>query len=563
MERAMRWTAVAIALVALIDPPLTLSWHSRPRVSVAVSGSADRSRAVQRAVEEVLASDFEIVDGLDRSADGIVFVGDRYPDDVIDGRALVSTVTVPDPPPPVAIDRIVAARAVPPASSIAIGIDLVSSGSKESSTPLTIRADGLELARRPHAESGAAGRWHEDVRVPTVGEAPLLLELGAGETRIPIAIDAAPRLRIFVIESRPSWASAFVRRALEDDPRFQVSGSLLPSPSKLVATGEASALGTDLTAFDAVVIGGLDRLAPATLTTVERFARERGGSVILLPDGSVPASLVERLVPGTVFHETLLDAPAVLDTKTTVRLQASELLEASNLPVGAAVLAMAPSVKAPIVWSVPSGDGHILVSGALDAWRYRGADDRGFDRFWRSVITGAALSAQSAIDVTVVPAHAAVGDRVRVVARVRSLEARELGNRIAISASVDDQPIRLWPDARSGTFVGEFVVDRRTATRTRRVTATIAGSGSGSRLLAIGASARPIAAPPLSQLSAARSGVDVDPSSLDRLLRHLRRAIPPQPMGAVQHPMRSAWWFIPFAACLCGEWWLRRRRGER
>jgi hypothetical protein len=29
------------------------------------------------------------------------------------------------------------------------------------------------------------------------------------------------------------------------------------------------------------------------------------------------------------------------------------------------------------------------------------------------------------------------------------------------------------------------------------------------------------------------------------------------------HPMRAAWWMLPFAACLTAEWWLRRREGLR
>lgn len=36
---------------------------------------------------------------------------------------------------------------------------------------------------------------------------------------------------------------------------------------------------------------------------------------------------------------------------------------------------------------------------------------------------------------------------------------------------------------------------------------------------------------------------------------------PPEP--SVLHPMRSAWWIIPFAGALGGEWWLRRRGGRR
>ena len=29
------------------------------------------------------------------------------------------------------------------------------------------------------------------------------------------------------------------------------------------------------------------------------------------------------------------------------------------------------------------------------------------------------------------------------------------------------------------------------------------------------------------------------------------------------HPMRAAWWILPFAGCLSIEWWLRRRAGLR
>jgi hypothetical protein len=31
----------------------------------------------------------------------------------------------------------------------------------------------------------------------------------------------------------------------------------------------------------------------------------------------------------------------------------------------------------------------------------------------------------------------------------------------------------------------------------------------------------------------------------------------------LRHPMRSLWWLLPFAGCLSGEWWLRRRTGLR
>jgi hypothetical protein len=37
----------------------------------------------------------------------------------------------------------------------------------------------------------------------------------------------------------------------------------------------------------------------------------------------------------------------------------------------------------------------------------------------------------------------------------------------------------------------------------------------------------------------------------------------PERRPETRHPMRSWWWLFPFAGCLAGEWWLRRRAGLR
>jgi hypothetical protein len=58
----------------------------------------------------------------------------------------------------------------------------------------------------------------------------------------------------------------------------------------------------------------------------------------------------------------------------------------------------------------------------------------------------------------------------------------------------------------------------------------------------------------------ARGGVLVTP---DRLVQHLRASVRPVDTRRARHPLRSAWWILPFAACLGGEWFLRRRRGAR
>jgi hypothetical protein len=566
-ERILRFVAVAIATFALVDPALTLSGAARQRVSVADSGGGADTVAVRRAIHDRLKEEFDAIVGVDTTAEAIVVVGNRYPSQRLPEQANVSTVTVGEGVGPfVVIRRIAAPRAVPQATTVRLGIDVEAAGKRGSATDLSVRANGALLARRTHTWTADAETWHEEVDVAPVGDAPpFLFDVRADDSQGSVAVDAAATHRVLVIESRPSWASAFVRRALEADPRFDVSGVSAPAPAKLVTSGESPALHQDLRRVDVIIVGGLDRLPGSDIDTLERFVRERGGALVFLPDGKFPSALAERFLPGVTLHETLLERPAALDVAAAPPLQASELLEAVEMPDGSSVVARSPSSQRPVVWTTPASEGRIVISGALDAWRYRGVGHDDFDRFWRSLISAAALSAQPAVDVTLVPASAAPGERVDVMARVRALERDQLRDQLAIRARVDDAFVRLWPGAKRGTFVGSFVADSRSASRTRRLIASIAGGESGSAPLIVAAqnSTAVIGAPPLSWLARTHHGVDVTPSTLDRLGDHLRRTVKPARVTAVRHPMRSPWWFVPFAGSLAGEWSLRRRRGAR
>jgi hypothetical protein len=64
-------------------------------------------------------------------------------------------------------------------------------------------------------------------------------------------------------------------------------------------------------------------------------------------------------------------------------------------------------------------------------------------------------------------------------------------------------------------------------------------------------------------LAASRGGIDVTPEHLSDLEAHLRREVSAARVRTTTHPMRSGWWTLPFAVCLGGEWWLRRKRGLR
>ena len=62
---------------------------------------------------------------------------------------------------------------------------------------------------------------------------------------------------------------------------------------------------------------------------------------------------------------------------------------------------------------------------------------------------------------------------------------------------------------------------------------------------------------------ASRKGIVVGESQIGQLPDALERRLDrPEQMHAVR-PMRSAWWILPLALALGGEWWLRRRSGTR
>jgi hypothetical protein len=221
-----------------------------------------------------------------------------------------------------------------------------------------------------------------------------------------------------------------------------------------------------------------------------------------------------------------------------------------------------------VVTVTPHGAGRLLVSGALDAWRYRAENEGAFDRFWRSAIAGLALATPAPVDVEITPAILPPGETARVVAHIhRSALGAAVSGPLRVSARLDTgEPLRLWPEAGADVFGGSFVVS---GPPLRRVTVSAgeaeAPGASGSALVAIDPLARraePIALP-LEMLAVSRGGINVTPDHLSDLEAHLRREVSAPPARTTAHPMRSGFWILPFAACLGGEWWLRRRRGLR
>jgi hypothetical protein len=261
--------------------------------------------------------------------------------------------------------------------------------------------------------------------------------------------------------------------------------------------------------------------------------------------------------------ERLLEQPATLSVAPpAAAFEASELLLIGGLTPGSDVAATTPGTAgSPVIASVPHGEGRLLVSGAMDAWRFRAAGNSAFDRFWQSTIAGLALAAPPPMSVRATPALLRPGDRGDVTVRVRSH-----ANAPVSATAPDGQPIRLTPAAEPGVFRGSFIA--AAAPDPSRVTAEAGGMSpqSAAAAVIVRAESHPMRAEtvvPLSILSASHQGIDVAPERIADLERFVRRATTAPAARIVRHPMRSAWWMLPFAACLSGEWWQRRRRGLR
>jgi hypothetical protein len=191
--------------------------------------------------------------------------------------------------------------------------------------------------------------------------------------------------------------ATFVRRALETDPRFVVTSRVATSRgAPAVTAGDPpAALSTlpSLELFQVVIVGAPEELTGDDETGLRRFMQERGGSVVLLLDQSSPAAHSAAFRSLTGVPQWILREKA--DPWGTP--SASAVLTPPALPDWAE--AEAPSSAAPAetptVWRTSVGRGSLVVSGALDAWRFRDANDQAFATYWRGVVSRAGEAASS------------------------------------------------------------------------------------------------------------------------------------------------------------------------
>ena len=386
-------------------------------------------------------------------------------------------------------------------------------------------------------------------RLRVVARAPDADARADVEAETVVNVGASP-VPIVLYEPEATWTGTFVRRALESDPRFQLAGRVQVTPALSVTRGKGDRLRQDaLREAPVVIVTAAERLSAGEVELLDRFARVRGGSVVLLPETEVTGP-VARLAPSVDRSEQEAEPQSV------GALRARDIL---SFQPSAGVTAIATSGDRAVIVMRPVGRGRIVVSGALDAWRYR--DDGAFNRFWTGLIAEAASAAGPTVSARLDRTLLEPGETTNVHVEWRSLD--EIPSTVTAEASVecagDSQPIRLWPDGRRGSFVGSVepsrpgtcavtasVGDTTRPATTSFITATnvrraIAGSDAFGRVIA------------------AQGGTVVGPSGLESLAARARATLQSGRERQDTRPMHSPWWIVPFAACLGAEWLLSRR----
>lgn len=361
---------------------------------------------------------------------------------------------------------------------------------------------------------------------------------------------------ILVYETRPSWPATFVRRALEADPRLRVEARSRLGPSLSSSTPAARLDPRALDGFPVVITGGPADLSRDEADLLDRYVKVRGGTLILLPDTAAPGASARWFSAG--WRERVSATPQVLGA-----LRASEYLQAERPGPLDRALATSPDDR-PAVLLSPSGEGRVIISGAMDAWRYRDAGGQAFARFWQGLVSGAAPLGQ-VLAISLASSSPAPGQWLPIRITWRGMASP---SSVTIQASLQcasqpATPIRLWPAASGGGFEARARVG---LVGPCRIEARVEGGPTSAAVFPVRGVGDAPARQTLAALTAsavASGGTSVAAVRVHEVVDGLRALPPPAPVDTPVAPMRSGWWLVPFAACLGGEWWLRRRAGLR
>lgn len=567
LARLCRGGAIAIAIAAAIDPALALMRADHPTVAVIDAGGNTATSTISTRLSDA----FDVHAGPIAGAAATVVIGDQLPAPLpaVSG-ALLAIVPAPTVPS-IDVEDVSAPATAPAGSKIPIRVSVHSAGLRGRSLSVDLFAGSLAVDSVKRAVGSDDDRAEITMALPPSAAGLMTARVAARATadQAPpierhVTVDVRDeRWRVLVADPRPSWSSTFVRRALEDDRRFDVASRVGTSKSVGVASGSAPML-TDLAAvseFDAVVIGAPDALSAADVRALDRYARERGGSIILLLDRAEagPATPLIGAAP-------LGDAHGVERVK--VESAAGNLVATEfGLPSAGAVLtplahASVGGKSTPIVWQSPLGAGRVIVNGAFDAWRYRTRESGGFAKFWTDAIGAAAAASPAALELTAASLRVAAGASFDVRATVRDVQLSDPSKpapAVELSGAAD-----FWPERERGVFRSTVKAPDTPGNYELQIQSSTAQGSKASAVL------RYVVAPPdhhaesalLGAWTTSLGGTVLADDGSDVVSR-VRAAVNARTERVETHPMRSIWWLPAFVILLGGEWLIRRRRGER
>jgi hypothetical protein len=522
----LRAVAIAIAVAGTVDPSMRVVDRQKPEVALTADDRLPDPALVDR-VSQALDGRFTVVRGPTIGAAAIVHVGNQLPDPA-SRRLSPAFVIAPEPREPwIAIEAIDAPARAHLHSRVPIAVRLRAIAARGRKVAVTLESGGVAVDRAtrhidrdddrqvvPLTFAGAvmAGTVPLVVRADVTG-------LAESAARADVGVEIRDRRwAVLAFDRRPSWMSTFVRRAIEADPRFVVTSRIVTSRSARIDAGRPPATLSalpSLALFDAVLVGAPGELTDADVSGLESFMRERGGAVVFLPDEPAERRPYQRLLGPAPWRFV-------------------ERAEPIGEPGASAFFAPNPD-QPQIIWRAAVGPGRLVVSTALDSWRYREAQSGAFDQFWRLVVAEAADATPPPLEI--VPDRLVLAPGEMTTARVRHGPASAAeAVRVRASADAGPQPVVVTRDgARAAATVLVVPGATRPAPDERALLASWAES---------------------------RSGGWLPESRLAELGPALERALAPSPRSARWFPMRSPWWIAPFALALGAEWWMRRRHGR-
>jgi len=568
LERGCRVAAILIAVLAVIDP----AWVSARAVParVVIEQTAGATAADVERVRGMLAEDFTVEPDATPLTAARVVVGRHVPADASNSPTFVVVPSSATDAPEIhgievsdvvaldAVSRVTATVALPPSTSAQTVV-------------VRLLADGMPV--------------DEQTRVVEPGTTVLTTELlyapsrtGLVRLRVTARLDNGPEavadhatevvrrsLRVLVHEARPSWAATFLRRALEDDTRFEVVVRSVTSRGVAADAGAPPATldrADDLTDFDLVVVSTPEALSVAAAAALELYLREREGAVVLVP-GDEGGAVLSRLTGVQTWSVERRPELERVEHAAGV-WTASEFLWPGTWPASAEGVAGCLSPRQCAVWRVAVGGGRVIVSSALDGWRTRTAETSGYASFWRSLVGDEAATTPRPIDVRVSSRFATVS--ANVVATVDVL-GTALPRAEWQSTEGAVTPVRLWPDG-GGRYRAEFrapdvpgryrLVVTTGGPQAAEARAEFLVVEPGDTLTPLSADTRQLAA-----FASSRGGEVIPAGEIETLPSRLAAAVASQPVATPTRTLRSPWWIVPFAGLLSVEWWSRRRRGAR